>query len=263
MNGTVVSIFMTPSSGTVLSAVDEAVLEAGRGLVGDRYYLGSGTFSESLKGKPEAEITLIEYEEIEQFNQTERTNRSPGAFRRNIVTRGVRLNDLVGRRFRVGAAELEGICLCEPCGHLAKLVSPSVVKRMKTRDGRSTMPDRRLRVLRDDQRAGFPVALLNIKAITALRVWLTTQRTCRLLAFLATSAAVSVAAHSQEAAPAAVAATPTVEEVVVTGSRIASPNLQATSPITVVDSKAIQTTGRTDISDIIMPHSVFHQWLQN
>jgi iron complex outermembrane receptor protein len=114
------------------------------------------------------------------------------------------------------------------------------------------MPDRRLRVLRDDQRVGFQVALPNVKAITALRAWLTTRRTLRLLAFLATSAAVSVAAHSQEAAPAAVAETPTVEEVVVTGSRIASSNLQSTSPITVVDSKTIQTTGRTDISDIIM-----------
>ena len=135
VNGTVDSIFMTPSSGAVLSAVDEAILEAGRGLVGDRYYLGSGTFSESLKGKPDAEITLIEYEEIARFNQAERTNRSAGAFRRNIVTKGVRLNDLVGRRFRVGAAELEGIRLCEPCGHLAKLVSPRVVKRMVHRAG--------------------------------------------------------------------------------------------------------------------------------
>src|SRR6516162_10937583 len=123
---------------------------------------------------------------------------------------------------------------------------------MKTRHRRSTMAVMGIRVLRDDQRAGFPAALMNIKAITALRMWLTTQRTFRLLAFLAASAAVSVAAHSQEAAPAAVAETPTVEEVVVTGSRIASPNLQSTSPITVVDSKAIQTTGRTDISDIIM-----------
>ena len=82
------------------------------------------------------------------------------------------------------------------------------------------MPGRGIRVLRNDQHAGFPAALLNVKAITVLRVWLTTQRTVRLLAFLAASAAVSVAAHSQEAAPAAVAETPTVEEVVVTGSRL-------------------------------------------
>jgi len=126
---------MAQLPGLALSAVDEAVLEAGRGLVGDRYYLGCGTFSGSLKGKPDAEITLIEYEEIVRFNQADGANRSPGAFRRNLVTKGVRLNELVGRRFRVGAAELEGIRLCEPCGHLAKLVSPGVVKRMAHRAG--------------------------------------------------------------------------------------------------------------------------------
>ena len=135
VNGTVVGIFMAQRPGLTLAAVDEAVLEAGRGLVGDRYYLGCGTFSGSLRGKPDAEITLIEYEEIVRFNQSDGTDRSPGAFRRNLVTKGVRLNELVGRRFRVGAAELEGIRLCEPCGHLAKLVSPSVVKRMAHRAG--------------------------------------------------------------------------------------------------------------------------------
>src|SRR5262245_50234694 len=125
---------------------------------------------------------------------------------------------------------------------------------MKTVDGRSTMPDRRIQVLRNDQRAGYPAALLNSKATTMLHVWLRTRRTrtFRLLAFLVISTAVSAAMHAQEAAPAAAAATPTVEEVVVTGSRIAAPNLESTSPITVVDSRAIQTTGRTDISDIIM-----------
>jgi len=68
--------------------------------------------------------------------------------------------------------------------------------------------------------------------------------------FLASVWALSASGQTPPAS--AEAATPVVEEVVVTGSRIAAPNLQSTSPITVVDSKAIQTTGRTDISDIIM-----------
>ena len=96
------------------------------------------------------------------------------------------------------------------------------------------MPVTGSQILRSEQRAGFPAALLNS------------------LVFLAISTAVSAAVDAQEVAPAPADATPAVEEVVVTGSRIASPNLQSTSPITVVDSKAIQTTGRTDISDIIM-----------
>jgi iron complex outermembrane recepter protein len=68
----------------------------------------------------------------------------------------------------------------------------------------------------------------------------------------AAAAALALPIHAQQAPPAAAAARPAVEEVVVTGSRIAAPNLESTSPITVVDSKNIQTTGRTDISDVIM-----------
>ena len=77
-------------------------------------------------------------------------------------------------------------------------------------------------------------------------------RAVRRLAPLAAMAAMALPAYAQEAPLAVAAATPTVEEVVVTGSRIASPNLTSTSPITVVSQEAIRTTGRTDISDIIM-----------
>lgn len=135
MTATIVGIFTTSTPGTPLHAVSEASLEAGKGLVGDRYYTGLGTFSAKLKGSPDSEITLIESEEIDRFNQTEDTSTAPGEFRRNIVTSGVRLNDLVGRRFMVGAAELEGIRLCEPCAHLAKLVRPSVLTGMVHRAG--------------------------------------------------------------------------------------------------------------------------------
>ncbi len=58
-----------------------------------------------------------------------------GSFRRNIVTSGIRLNDLVGRRFKVGAALLEGMRLCEPCAHLGKLIGPAVVKGMVHKAG--------------------------------------------------------------------------------------------------------------------------------
>ena len=135
MRSAVVGIFTTPASGTALRSVVEAVLEPGKGVVGDRYYLGTGTFSGTLPIKPDAEVTLIESEEIDRFNEITKSSKTPGEFRRNIVTRGVRLNDLVGRRFLVGAALLEGIRLCEPCAHLAALVSPAVVKTMVHRAG--------------------------------------------------------------------------------------------------------------------------------
>jgi MOSC domain-containing protein YiiM len=110
-----------------MESVEQAILEAGKGLVGDRYYIATGTFSEKLEGKRDSEITLIESEEIEQFNETQGTALGYGDPRRNIVTRGVRLNDLVGHRFRVGETVLEGIRLCEPCAHLARTVTPEVL----------------------------------------------------------------------------------------------------------------------------------------
>lgn len=135
MTAALSGIYTTANAGTPLRSVESATLEAARGLIGDRYYAGSGTFSEKLNGKPDAEITLIESEEIARFNQAEGTTRGPGEFRRNLVTQGVRLNALIGRRFRVGGTELQGIRLCEPCAHLAQLVSTSVVKGLVHRAG--------------------------------------------------------------------------------------------------------------------------------
>lgn len=135
MAATLIGIYTTAIGGTPLRSLAAATLEAGRGLIGDRYYVDSGTFSQKLKGKPDVEITLIESEEIARFNQAEGTTWTPGEFRRNLVTQGVRLNDLIGRRFRVGSTELEGIRLCEPCAHLAQLVSTSVVKSLVHRAG--------------------------------------------------------------------------------------------------------------------------------
>lgn len=134
MKATIVGIYTTPTSTSPLKSVPQAKLEAGKGVVGDRYYAGVGTFSKKLM-PPDAEITLIESEEIERFNADEHASHPPGAFRRNIVTHGIRLNDLVGKRFRVGPALLEGKRLCEPCGHLAKLLSASVVEGMVHRAG--------------------------------------------------------------------------------------------------------------------------------
>ena len=91
----------------------------GRGLAGDRYFLGIGTFSPSPK-KPDFELTLIEQENIEAFAAQSGLPFTPSHARRNIVTRGVRLNDLVGHKFYLGGVAVRGIRLCEPCSHLAK-----------------------------------------------------------------------------------------------------------------------------------------------
>lgn len=120
-------IFTTAQAGGAMASVAEASLEAGRGLKGDRYYNQAGTFSEKLQGTPDTQITLIELEEVEQFNRREGLALAAADLRRNLVIRGVRLNDLVDRQFQVGAAVLEGIRLCEPCAHLARTVDSRVL----------------------------------------------------------------------------------------------------------------------------------------
>lgn len=135
MSGLVVGIHTATAAGEAMAPQVSARLETGRGIAGDRYYLGGGTFSEKLRGKPDVELTLIEIEEIDFFNTSEGLALEPGSFRRNIVTRGVRLNDLVGRTFSVGSAVLEGIRLCEPCAHLAKVVTPKVLPALVHRAG--------------------------------------------------------------------------------------------------------------------------------
>lgn len=135
MTGTVAGIYVAVAPGHPAVAIAAATLEAGRGVVGDRYHTGTGTFSEKLKGQPDVEITLIEVEEIERFNQQQAMSLGFGELRRNIVTRGVRLNDLVGQRFLIGGALLEGVRLCEPCAHLAQVASPAVLPHLVHRAG--------------------------------------------------------------------------------------------------------------------------------
>ena len=113
----------------------EAHLEKGRGIAGDRYFLQHGTFSRPESVQPDQEVTLIESEEIDEFNRNTGLNLGYGAPRRNIVTRGIRLNDLVGKRFSAGSAVLEGMRLCEPCAHLAGLLSEKVLPGLVHRAG--------------------------------------------------------------------------------------------------------------------------------
>jgi MOSC domain-containing protein YiiM len=101
---------------------------AGRGLQGDRYF-------DDARDEPGRQLTLIEAEALDALARDYGCALEPGASRRNIVTRGVALNHLVGREFRVGAATLRGVKLCEPCGHLAKLTVPAVKTGLVHRGG--------------------------------------------------------------------------------------------------------------------------------
>jgi MOSC domain-containing protein YiiM len=114
--GTVVSIHVAERAGDAMRPVDETRAVAGRGLEGDRYYEGLGFYSDHPG--PEREVTLIEAEALEALERDHGLRVEPGETRRNITTRGVPLNHLVGKRFRVGGAVLRGVELCEPCRHL-------------------------------------------------------------------------------------------------------------------------------------------------
>lgn len=130
--GRVEGIFVGTSAAAPLDAVREARAEQGRGLVGDRYWSGQGTFWKPLGDR---EVTLIEMESLEALGAAAGIVLEARDARRNIATRGIRLNDLVNRRFRVGDAILLGIRLCEPCGHLERLTGQTLRPALNGRGG--------------------------------------------------------------------------------------------------------------------------------
>ena len=129
-NGTVAALLIAPAANAALTRVAEAHAIAGSGFVGDRYAEGAGTFSGTGRGY---QLTLIEAEALDAV-------RAGGIevtweeARRNVVSRGIRLNALVDRRFRIGEVECVGRRLAEPCSHL-QLLSPAGVLRALVRRG--------------------------------------------------------------------------------------------------------------------------------
>ena len=130
--GIVVSIHIAPAAEAEMQAVNEVHAVPGQGLEGDRYFNQTGTFA---KPQPDRELTLIEAEAIEAMHNELGVALAPGASRRNIVTRDVPLNHLVGREFQIGDVRARGLKLCEPCKHLARLAHPSVLPGLVHRGG--------------------------------------------------------------------------------------------------------------------------------
>jgi len=120
-------IYLSETARRLPVAVDSARLVAGRGLQGDRYFLGKGSFSH-WRGTGRA-LTLVEAEALEDAGL------GFAESRRNVVTRGVDLNGLVGVRFRVGEVECMGRRLCEPCRHLEKLEGDGLMRSLAGRGG--------------------------------------------------------------------------------------------------------------------------------
>lgn len=115
-----------------MQTVSEATALPGVGLDGDRYALKQGTF---FKPEPDFELTLIEAEAIEAMQREYQISLTPAEARRNLVTRDVPLNHLVGREFQIGDVRIRGIRLCEPCSHLETITGRSVIKGLRHRGG--------------------------------------------------------------------------------------------------------------------------------
>lgn len=116
--GTLKAIAISPGANAEIQLLDSVNAIAGKGLEGDRYYNGNGAFSETTgTGR---ELTLIAQEDLEAFTREHNLPLTHEASRRNLLTEGVPLNHLVGKRFKIGNVLLEGKRLCEPCNTLAK-----------------------------------------------------------------------------------------------------------------------------------------------
>jgi MOSC domain-containing protein YiiM len=130
MTGTVEQIAISPLESALPATVVSVEVLAEQGPRGDRYFL-----TEPGKRPEGGDLTLIEAEALESFSAETGIPLNHQESRRNLLTRGVRLNDLVGRRFRVGEVECLGIELCEPCNHLQSLTRPGVLKGLVHRGG--------------------------------------------------------------------------------------------------------------------------------
>jgi len=132
--GHVVSIHIAEAAGGAVKSLDAVRAVPGRGLEGDRYFEHNGTYSDTPgTGR---DLTLIESEQLESIGREYGIKLEPGQSRRNLTTRGVSLNELVDKEFKVGEVVVRGTRLCEPCAYLADLIGdPGALKAMVHRAG--------------------------------------------------------------------------------------------------------------------------------
>jgi MOSC domain-containing protein YiiM len=146
--GRVEGIFVTPEHGALPAPVERVRAQAGRGLDGNRYL-----FEQAPPGKA---LTLIAAEALEQLETESGIVLSAAASRRNVLTRGIDVNALVGRRFRVGEVECVGVELCEPCSYLESLTVPGLIRSLVHQAGLN------VDILNDGEIAvGDPVAAID------------------------------------------------------------------------------------------------------
>jgi MOSC domain-containing protein YiiM len=132
-HGNLVAIQIGRQAEGRLESVPEVRAVPGQGLEGDRYFRGEGSFSKNPGGG--REVTLVASEMLELLQSEHGIALPASETRRNLVTRGVALNDLLGQVFQVGPVRMKGVRLAEPCNHLERLTQPGVLKGLVHRAG--------------------------------------------------------------------------------------------------------------------------------
>jgi hypothetical protein len=151
LRGTVEGLAVASAAEAPMRLLEVAQAHAGRGFDGDRYAVAAGTFSPRAGRRPGYDLTLIAAEVLDELTAAGQTLDFAGT-RRNVLTRGIDVNALVGRRFRIGDVLCEGRRPCEPCVHLDRLSGPGVLRPLIHRGGL------RADVLTDGEiRVGAPV----------------------------------------------------------------------------------------------------------
>jgi MOSC domain-containing protein YiiM len=133
LRGRVESIHIADTRGAPMHAVDRITAVAGVGLRGDRHAKGASIPAPDVKD--DQQLTLVAGEEIDRLADVFGIFLEPGETRRNVTTRGIDVNALVGRRFRIGDVECEGTRLCEPCQYLTDLVGQPILEPLVHRAG--------------------------------------------------------------------------------------------------------------------------------
>jgi hypothetical protein len=132
-SGIVEGLYRARASGVPMESLESVLLLQGAGVDGDRYSSGHGRFSAS--GRSGQAVTLIEAEAIEALREEHGVELAPGDARRNVVTRGINLNLLLGRRFRLGEADCLGQRVAEPCAWLQQQTPAGTLRGLVHRGG--------------------------------------------------------------------------------------------------------------------------------
>jgi len=124
----VLKLGITKDSNKEIEEVSSIEVLANKGVVGDRHF--------DEYNDPYNQLTLIEAENIDYYNTKYGLDIPYKDFRRNVVTRGIQLNDLIGKKIKIGEAEVEGVDLCRPCRHLTEVLNQdNILKEFLRRGG--------------------------------------------------------------------------------------------------------------------------------